>query len=561
MAVLLPLLISVYTAFGIPGVGEFQRGTPVNLAISLRRAVELWPDREACVDGLKRLSWSELGQRVASLTHAFRDLGLTKGSVVACMAPNCVEYLELYYATSCLGLVLAPINFRLSEQEVREILVHSGAEILVCHTDFASTAATMLSDLESAGGTTNLKLVAWLGPGILPQTTVKSTHYEGFVMSYWRREPLDIELYSEDLAQLYYTSGTTGQSKGVMLTHGNVASNALGAIAELQLTDKDIWAHIAPMFHLVDAWAVYAITWVGGKHVFMPYFKADDALKLIETENVTITALVPTMANALLNSGKVWEYSYSKLRAVMTAGSPVAPDTVRQLEEVFGCDYIQFYGMTETSPFLTISLPFAPHLARSKQEVQAIRAKTGRTFIGVELKVIRPDGKNVEKNGLDVGEIIARGPNVFRGYWHNEEATRETLRDGWIYTGDLAVIDEDGYVNIVDRKKDMIISGGENIYSTEVEHALHDHPQIVECAVFGIPDEKWGESIKACIVLKSEATVSESEVIEFVKERLAHYKAPREVEFLSELPKTGSGKILKKVLRDKCWQGRLKRVN
>lgn len=533
----------------------------MNLAISLRRAIELWPDREACVDGMKRLTWRDLGQRVAALTHAFRNLGLTKGSVVACMAPNCVEYLELYYATSCLGLVLAPINFRLSEQEVREILVHSGAEMLVCHTDFAEHTKSMLEDLAGAGGETNLKLVTWLGPGHPAKTSVKSMHYEPFILSHWRRELIDCELYSEDLAQLYYTSGTTGLSKGVMLTHGNVASNALGAIAELGLTDRDIWAHIAPMFHLVDAWAVYAITWVGGKHVFVPYFKADEALKLLETENVTITALVPTMANALLHSGKVWEYSYSKLRAIMTAGSPVAPDTVRQIEEVFGCTYIQFYGMTETSPFLTVSLPFAEHLERPQAEVQAIRAKTGRTFIGVELKVVRPDGTCVEKNSMDVGEIIARGPNVFRGYWHNEEATREALRDGWIYTGDLAVVDADGYVNIVDRKKDMIISGGENIYSTEVEHALHDHPQIIECAVFGVPDEKWGESIKACVVTKAGAVLKEEQVIEFVKERLAHYKAPREVEFMDELPKTGSGKILKKVLRDRCWQGRVKRVN
>ncbi|HNA74374.1 MAG TPA: AMP-binding protein, partial [Candidatus Obscuribacter sp.] len=207
------------------------------------------------------------------------------------------------------------------------------------------------------------------------------------------------------------------------------------------------------------------------------------------------------------------------------------------------------------------SLPFAEHLERPQAEVQAIRAKTGRTFIGVELKVVRPDGTCVEKNSMDVGEIIARGPNVFRGYWHNEEATREALRDGWIYTGDLAVVDADGYVNIVDRKKDMIISGGENIYSTEVEHALHDHPQIIECAVFGVPDEKWGESIKACVVTKAGAVLKEEQVIEFVKERLAHYKAPREVEFMDELPKTGSGKILKKVLRDRCWQGRVKRVN
>lgn len=533
----------------------------MNLAISLRRACELWPEKEACVDGLKRLTYSDLFQRVQALMLAFRQLGLTKGSVVACVAPNCVEYLELYYATSCLGLVLAPINYRLAEQEIRDILLHSGAEMIVCHTDFAQLLSACIEDLTSAGGNFNVKLIAWLGPGNPPKTAVPGSHYEPFILSHWRRDSIDAELYSEDLAQLYYTSGTTGQSKGVMLTHGNVAYNALGAISEMSLTDRDVWAHLAPMFHLVDAWAIYAITWVGGKHVFMPYFKADEALKLIETENVTLTALVPTMANTLLASGKVWEYSYARLRAIMTAGSPVAPDTVRQIEEIFSCTYVQFYGMTETSPFLTLSIPFAEHAGRSPQELQAIRAKTGRTFIGVELKVVRNDGSSVEKNGLEVGEIIARGPNVFRGYWHNDEATKEALRDGWIHTGDLAVYDQDGYVNIVDRKKDMIISGGENIYSTEVEYALHDHPEVIECAVFGVPDERWGECVKACVVLKSPGSVSESQIIEFVKERLAGYKAPRQVEFVEELPKTGSGKILKKVLRDKVWQGRVKRVN
>ncbi|MDQ5965545.1 MAG: hypothetical protein QG625_1700 [Cyanobacteriota bacterium erpe_2018_sw_39hr_WHONDRS-SW48-000098_B_bin.30] len=539
----------------------FLRVLFVNLAISLRRAIELWPDREACVDGLKRLTYSELGQRVAALTHSFRALGLTKGSVVACMSPNCVEFLELYYATSCLGLVLAPINFRLSKSEISQILVHSGAEMLVTHTDFADLAVEALAEMEGEVEESPLKLVTWLGPGNPPKTTATGVHYESFLLSHWRREMIDCELYSEDLAQLYYTSGTTGMAKGVMLTHGNVAYNALGAVAEMQLTDADIWAHLAPMFHLVDAWAIFAITWVGGKHVFMPAFKADEALKLIETENVTLTALVPTMANALINSSKVWEYSYTKLRSIMTAGSPMAPESVRLVEEIFNCQYVQFYGMTETSPFLTISLPFNEHLGRSKQQLQSIRSKTGRTFIGIELKVVKADGSQVEKNGLEVGEIIARGPNVFRGYWRNEEATKEALRDGWIYTGDLAVVDSDGYVNIVDRKKDMIISGGENIYSTEVEHALHFHADILECAVFGAPDERWGERVKACVVLKTGASVTEAQLIEFVKERLAHYKAPREVEFHDELPKTGSGKILKAVLRDKCWQGQVKRVN
>jgi fatty-acyl-CoA synthase len=207
------------------------------------------------------------------------------------------------------------------------------------------------------------------------------------------------------------------------------------------------------MFHLVDAWAVFAITWVGGKHVFIPYFNAEALLPLFEAEAVSHTALVPTMVNALLNSGVVWQYSYRALSTIMTAGSPIAPEIVKQIQEVFSCTYVQFYGMTETSPFLSISLPKSKDLLRSKAEILAIRSKTGRPFIGVDLKVVKEDGSEVQRDGLDVGEIIARGPNVTKGYWKNLEATAQTIRGGWIYTGDLAVMDSDGYINVVDRSK------------------------------------------------------------------------------------------------------------
>ncbi len=484
----------------------------MNLATCIKRALAVWPEREAAVDGQKRLTYKDLGARIAALTQALSNLGLTKGSVVACLAPNCVEYMELYFATALLGVVLAPINYRLSPTEVRQILLHSDAELLVAHTDFGQLTVDAVLALP------NLKLITWLGPGNPPKTTeVKGFHYEQFVMRHWGHELIDNGAGGSDLAQLYYTSGTTGEAKGVMLTHDNVAIHALGAMSELQFSDGDTWAHVAPMFHLVDAWAIFALTWVGGKHVFVPYFRCEEVLPMLETESVTALALVPTMVNQLVKSQNAWDYSYKRLKAIMTAGSPIAPELVRQVEEIFGCTYIQFYGLTETSPILTISLPKWEHLELSQEARQEIRSKTGRPFICVELRVVRPDGVDVEHDGVEVGEIIARGPTVTAGYWKNREATAQAIRDGWFYTGDLAVMDDRGYVNIVDRKKDMIISGGENVYSTEVEYVLQEHPAVFECAVFGIPDDRWGEIVKATLVLRPGMNVKSTEIITFVK--------------------------------------------
>ncbi len=527
----------------------------MNLAISLKRAISQWPNKEAFVDGQKRLTYSEFGKKVAALTNAFADLGLTKGASIAILAPNCIEFCELYYAAACFGAVLCPINYRLASSEIAEILEHSESQLLFCHGDFAEQAVRALENRHA------IRLLAWLGVAPEADTKVKSVAYEDLFESQLNKELIDNQAVGSDLAQIYYTSGTTGQAKGVMLTHENVTYNALGAIAELSLNDSHCWFHAAPMFHLVDAWAVFALTWVGGKHAFLPYFDAEALLPLLEAESVSHTALVPTMVNALLNCQAVSKHTYPTLNTIMTAGSPIAPEIVKQIQEIFSCTYVQFYGMTETSPFLSISLPKSQHLERSKAEVLAIRSKTGRPFIGVDLRIVNEDGRDVARDGIEVGEIIARGPNVTKGYWKNPEATASAIRDGWIYTGDLAVMDSDGYINVVDRSKDMIISGGENVYSTEVEYVLHEHPAILECAVFGIPDEKWGELVHAAVVFRTGQNVEQEELTEFIRERLARYKVPRHWEILQELPKTGSGKIKKKELRDKFWLGHTRRIN
>jgi fatty-acyl-CoA synthase len=546
-----------------------------NLHLSLTKALTLWSDREAVVDGEQRLTYAQLGKRIGRLAQHLQGAGLGRDSVVAILAPNCHEYMESYYACASVGMVLNPLNFRLASREIAEILRDSSAQCLIVHQDFADCGESIL-EME-----TGLKHIITIrksfkslddaaGGGAQPKAPADVLKADSkyslidFETALAEADNDSIpfqECPSKQLAQLYYTSGTTGKAKGVMLDHCNVTTNALGAITELQLSDATTWGHFAPIFHLADAWAIFSVSWVGGKHVFVPYFKPLDVLNAMSKEKVSITALVPTMVNQLLACSQLKQFDLSALKMVMTAGSPIAPEQVRRIMKELHCDYLQFYGLTETSPFLTVGTikEHLKHLPEDK--LLDLKARTGRAFISTEVKVVRPDGNEVAWNNEEVGEIIARGPNVTRGYWKQPDTTAAAIREGWFYTGDLALIDSEGYLNIVDRSKDMIISGGENVYSTEVEYCLYEHQSVLECAVFGIPDEKWGELVKAVIVLKDGHLASQEDLTAHVRQRLANYKIPRSIEIVNELPKTGSGKIFKKGLRDKYWQAGGRQVN
>ena len=515
----------------------------------LKRAAMLWPDREAVVDGDIRLNYRQFYKRAASLAASLISNGLSAQSVVSIVAPNSHEFLECYLACASVGIILNPINFRLSAREIEAIISDAGSGAVIVHTDFQETLREALV-LFSQQKPDAMPLVISFGKseqGRQPQWL----KYEDLVAA---NNLIDFEPplpgWSE-VANLYYTSGTTGSPKGVMLTHQNITSHALCVIAELSLTDADNWLHAAPLFHLADAWATFAITAVGGKHVILPYFNAPGALAMIEEEQITLSNLIPTMLNAMINEPLVDTWSYKSLRLILSGGAPISPEMVRKIIKTFSCQYVQTYGMTETSPYLTLSLPKEHMKNLAPEKLLQVRSRTGRAFMGVELKVVREDGTPVAKDDREVGEIIARGPIVTPGYWKKTAETQAAIRAGWLYTGDLAVIDSNGYLNIVDRKKDMIITGGENVYSTEVEYVLYEHPAVLECAVFGVPDETWGESVTAAVVLKSNKQVLSEHLIQFVKERIAHFKAPRKIEFLDCLPKTGSGKIQKKVLRDR----------
>ena len=525
----------------------------MNLTEPLHKAYKFFPKKEAIVCGRDRWTYLEFYDRLGRLSHSLKKFGVGKDDKVAILHPNCHYFLEAYYGITQIGAISVPINYRLSPKEIAFILEDSESKILIADPMFQEQIDSIRGEIQ------RIERILWTGKGKGEET--RDLNYEK-VLSQTNADEITAPLItSEDVAQIYYTSGTTGRPKGVMLSHKNVTTHALGTIAEIHLTDRDVWIHVAPLFHLADAWATWAVTWVGGTHVLVREFDAKVVLETIEKEKVTLTNLIPTMLNLMVNHQDVGKYDYRSLRVLLSGGAPIAPEVVRKIVETFKCDYIQTYGMTETSPYLTLSI-LKEHLDRLPYEDRLrFKSKTGREFIGVELKVINDRGEEVKKDEKEVGEIIVKGDIVTKGYWKLPEETAKSIKDGWLYTGDMAVMDEQGYVTIVDRKKDMILTGGENVYSTEIENVLYMHPAILECAVIGVPDEKWGEAVKGIVVLKPGQKATTQEIIQFCKERIAHYKAPKSIDFIDALPRTGSGKIHKKGLRDSYWVGYEKKVH
>ncbi len=481
--------------------------------------------REALVEGERRQDWAATRARVLARLAGLERAGIAPGERVALLAHNGADFLEATFALAGRGAVAVPLNARWSARELAFALGDAGARLLLHGPEFAAVAA----ELARAGAVPAVRPLGALEPGGAPRPV--------------RVEP-------DALAFLYYTSGTTGLPKGVMLTHANVCVHAAWAVAELGLGAQDRWAHVAPMFHLADAWATLALTQVGGAHLMAPRFEPRAVLDLLERERATLTNLVPTMLGRLVADPAIEGRRFPALRRILSGGAPIAPTLVRRVALAFGCEYVQTYGMTETSPFLTMSLLDARHAALDEEGRWRARARTGRPFAGVELEVVDAQDRPVPADDRSVGEIRVRAPTVSPGYWRRPAETAEVFRDGWLYTGDLAVRDALGSVDIVDRKKDVILTGGETVYSTEVEHALAAHPAVLEAAAYGVPDDAWGELVCAAVALRAGAQAGADELVAFCRERLAGYKVPRRLRFLDELPRTGSGKIAKRLLRD-----------
>ena len=513
----------------------------------LRYAEQQYPGRTAIVCNQERLTYAQFSERVGRLAGALRQAGIAPGDRVAFLGANCHRLLEAYYGVPEAGAVLLPLNIRLAPEELAYILNDSGATILFVEKQFLGLVDSFRKNLQTVKVFVQLDgspEALWLAP----------QNYDAFITAAAAYRA-DISAIDENaLAELFYTSGTSANPKGVMLTHRNIYLHALNVCMGFQIENGAVELHTIPLFH-ANGWGVaHFLTLLGGKHVMIQRFETKEVFRLIEAEKVDSCSLVPIMATALVNCPERHNYDLSSLKRIVIGGAASSPTLIREVEQALGCDCFSGYGLTETSPSLTIS-PMKDGLNWKGEERYAGQAMTGFAFPGTEIRVVDADDRDVPRDGQAIGEIIARSDGVMEGYWRQPEASAEALRGGWFHTGDMATWNEDGYILIVDRKKDIIVSGGENISSLEVEKAILANPAVLEAAVIPVPDEKWGEVPKALVVLKPNAEASESELIEFCRSRLAHYKCPRSFEFLDSLPKTGTGKILKKDIRKKYWQG------
>lgn len=514
---------------------------PMSPVRILRRAVKLYPQKVAVVDGDLRLTYSELQERVDRATHAVADLGVSEQGRVAVLDYNTHRYMDMYFGMAQSRRGLLPMNTRIAADEYIFILNDAEAEALIFHADFKAVVEKVRT-----AATSVKHYIVCDGPADEPWI---SGTYEDFLASA-SSEPVRFEPTDEnDLVNLYYTSGTTGRPKGVILTHRNIYANALTTIISFKLEDATVWHHIAPLFHLADAFFAWSVTFQGGRHVMQRHFTAKTILETIEKERISCCMMVPTMINLILSEPDLDRYDLSSLQWIMVGGAPMSPANAQRMMSRLGCQYISAYGLTETSPLLAVG-NIKDTLAHETDDIKAgYLTRTGLEAVGVELRVVEAEGRDVQWDGETVGEIIARGDNVTKGYWRLPAETEKAFTDGYFYTGDLATVDSEGYILIVDRAKDIIISGGENIASVEIENVIYTHPHVLECAVIAYPDEKWGEIPKAVVALKPGAELSEQDLIAYCRERLASFKVPRLVTFVSELPKTGSGKILKSKLR------------
>jgi fatty-acyl-CoA synthase len=518
--------------------------TPIRF---LRYAAQQFPAKTAVICGNERLTYSQFGSRVSRLAGALREMGVQPGDRVAYLSANCHRLLEAYYGVLDAGAVLLPLNIRLTPNELAYILNDSGAKVLLFQEQFSPIVEGLRSELHSVKKFVGLDHAA-------SQSWAVQQSYEDLIAA---AAPYHTDIMQVDenaLAELFYTSGTSANPKGVMLTHRNIYLHALNVIVIFNTGADTVELHTIPLFH-ANGWGVaHSLTLVGATHVMIGKFDPPEVFRLIEQEKVHACSLVPTMATALVNCPERPKYDLSSLKRITLGGAAASPTLVRQVEERIGCICFSGYGLTETCPVLTTAQVKAGVEWRGEERFEG-QSRTGYPLPGVEIRIVDAEDHDVPHDGVSIGEIVARSDGVMAGYWKQPEATAAVMRNGWFHTGDMATMDENGYVLIVDRKKDIIVSGGENISSLDVEKAMLAHPAVYEVAVIPVPDERWGEVPKAIVSLQPGMKLSESELMEFTRSRLSHYKCPRSIEFMDVLPKTGTGKILKKELRKKYWSG------
>jgi fatty-acyl-CoA synthase len=525
--------------------------TPVKFLV---RSAAVYPDKVAVVHGHRRFTYREFQKRVHRLAGALLKAGIGKEDKVAFLCPNIPPLLEAHYAVPMIGAALVSINIRLSSQEVAYIINHSDAKAVFVDNEFAGTIKPVMQQLEKVKLLVNICDASEAKP--LP-----GTDYETF-LSGAPEGPVAIAVDDERaVATINYTSGTTGLPKGVMYHHRGAYLNAMGEILESRLGTDSVYLWTLPMFHCNGWCFTWAVTAMGATHVCLRAVLPDEVFRLIEEENVSHMCAAPTVLVMMSNYPGAESIKMQRRLEIMTAGAPPAPQIIENVEAM-GANITHTYGLTEV---------FGPHSVcawkpewdnLSAEKRAKLKSRQGVPFVTTKyMDVVDPTTlRPVPRDGLTIGEIVMRGNNVMLGYYKDQEATETAFAGGWFHSGDLAVMHPDGYVQIMDRKKDIIISGGENISTVEIENVIFRHPDVLEVAVVPIPDEKWGEVPKAFVVPKNGVQPSAESIIAFCKENLARFKAPKVVEF-SELPKTATGKIQKFKLREKEWQGRDRMVN
>lgn len=513
--------------------------TPLEFA---RRARLLYADREAVVDHDVRLSYGQFFDRCDRWSAALQKLGVCPGDRIAYIAPNVHAQLESFYSVLQIGATLVPINYRLTADDFAYLIQHSGARVVCAHSDYLAAVDSIRAQVPEVKHFVALN-EAEANPGWLD--------YESTLQSSPARFTHPI-IHETDLATINYTSGTTSRPKGVMITHRNAYMNVVGTLIHFHMTPADRYLWTLPMFH-ANGWTfVWTVTATGGTHVCLPKVEARTAFEKINSERITAMCAAPTVLIFLANAPEEMRRGVRAGVRVITAGAPPAAATIERIESEFCWNMTHVYGLTETSPFVSICEPRPEHDALSVHERCVIKSRQGVELVtSGRLRVVDAQGSEVPHDGQTLGEITASGNVIMKGYYNDPEATAKVIRDGWFYTGDAAVVHPDGYIEVRDRLKDVIISGGENISSVEVEGILLRHPAVEEVAVVGCPHEKWGEAPRAFLVLKAGASATEEEMREFARGKMAHFKVPHSFDFVRELPKTATGKIQKYVLRGK----------
>jgi fatty-acyl-CoA synthase len=527
----------------------------MNIALSpvrcLYRGVDLYAKKVGVVSGNCRYTYADFGERCERLAAGLAASGIQPGDRVAYLSFNNNQLLEGYYGVILARGVVMPLNVRLTPPELSAILNHAEARVLIFENDFAPLVEHLRRACPSIE-----RYVTIDEPGPLADCTYDD------LLAHGRGERMDITTIDENtIAELFYTSGSTGTPKGVMLSHRTLYLHALSVAGSFNHDDRAVELHTIPLFHANGWGRPQASTMMGLKQVMVRRFEPGSVFRMIQDEKATSMSLVPTMANALLNSPDLCACDLSSLKEIHIGGAAASPELIARMEQAFHCSVVGGYGLTETCPVLTSAR--AKGTVQYADEADRIRrqAMAGWPIPGVEVRVVDPHMHEVPRDMETIGEVVARGDHVMDGYFKEPEATAAVMSGAWLHTGDMAVWDEENYIHIVDRKKDIIISGGENISSIEVEKAIFAHPAVLECGVVSAPDPKWGEVPVALVVLKAGHSLTEGELLDFLQQRIAKFKLPRMVEFTGEpLPKTGTGKIVKRQLRERFWTAGSRRV-